>query len=71
MKRKLSISELTTRHWTFEEDVRHYAALGFDGIGVWMDKLVDYGLERGIEILHLDGCGDHGDCEERHGGSSL
>jgi len=51
MKRKLSISEFTTKDWKFEEDVRHYAALGFDGIGVWMDKLVACGLERGIEIL--------------------
>ncbi|GAG14961.1 unnamed protein product, partial [marine sediment metagenome] len=51
MKRKLSISEFTTKDWKFEEDVRYYAALGFDGIGVWMDKLVACGLERGIEIL--------------------
>jgi sugar phosphate isomerase/epimerase len=56
-KRKLSVSEVTTKDWTFEEDVRHYAALGFDGIGVWFDvdglspKLAACGLERGIEIL--------------------
>ena len=51
MTRRLSVSEITTRDWTLEEDVRHYAALGFDGIGVWMDKLMACGLERGIELL--------------------
>lgn len=51
MKSKLAMSEITTKNWTFEEDVRHYAALGFDAISVWRDKLAACGLERGIEIL--------------------
>jgi sugar phosphate isomerase/epimerase len=36
---KFSISEVTTRDWSFVEDVHHYAALGIQGIGVWRDKL--------------------------------
>jgi sugar phosphate isomerase/epimerase len=36
---KFSISEVTTHDWSFIEDVRHYAAAGIDGIGVWRDKV--------------------------------
>ena len=36
---KLSLSEISTVDATFEEDVRAYAAAGFDGIGIWELKL--------------------------------
>src|SRR5512135_2001343 len=36
---KFSISEVTTHDWSFMEDVKHYAAAGVQGIGVWRDKL--------------------------------
>ena len=42
---KLSVSEITTKNWTFEQDVRGYAAAGLDGIGLWRDKLDRYGEE--------------------------
>ncbi len=45
------MNELTTYRWTFDEDIRRYIAAGFDGIGVWRDKLSDFGEERGIELL--------------------
>ena len=48
---RLSINELTTFRWTFEEDVHNYKAAGIDGIGVWRQKLSDYGEEKGIELL--------------------
>jgi len=48
---KLSVSEITTKNWTFEQDVRGYAAAGLDGMGLWRDKLDRYGEERGIELL--------------------
>lgn len=48
---KLSISEVTTRDWTFDEDVSNYAAAGIEGIGVWRDKLDTYGTEEGIDLL--------------------
>ena len=51
MTRKLSVSQITTRDWSLEEDVRRYASLGFDGIGVRMEKLDACGVERAIEIL--------------------
>jgi sugar phosphate isomerase/epimerase len=48
---KFSVSEVTTRDWTFEEDVINYAAAGIEGIGIWRDKLDIYGTERGIKLL--------------------
>ena len=47
----LSINQLTTFRWTFDEDV-HYAGLaGFNSIGVWRRKLADFGEDRAIELL--------------------
>lgn len=48
---KLSVSQVTTRDWTFEEDVANYAAAGLEGIGIWRDKLDMYGTEHGIQLL--------------------
>ena len=48
---KLSISEVTTHDWTFEEDVRNYVAAGIEGIGVWRDKIDAYGTEPGVQLL--------------------
>jgi sugar phosphate isomerase/epimerase len=48
---RLSISEVTTRNWSFAEDVRNYAASGIEAIGVWRDKLDQYGTEDGIQLL--------------------
>jgi len=48
---RLSINELTTFRWTFEEDVSSYAAAGIASIGVWRQKLSDFGEERGIDLL--------------------
>ncbi len=52
---RLSINELTTFRWTFEEDVRNYCAAGIEAIGVWRQKLSDYGEEQGIELLMESG----------------
>jgi sugar phosphate isomerase/epimerase len=48
---RLSMSELTTFRWTFEEDVQRFAEAGFQGIGVWRPKLIECGEERGIDLL--------------------
>jgi len=52
---RLSINELTTYRWSFEEDVTHYAQAGIAAIGVWRQKLSDYGEEKGIELLSESG----------------
>lgn len=48
---RLSINELTTFRWTFEDDVSHYADAGVHAIGVWRPKLADFGEEKGVELL--------------------
>jgi len=48
---KLSVSEITTKDWTFEQDVRGYVAADLDGMGLWRDKLDRFGEERGIELV--------------------
>jgi sugar phosphate isomerase/epimerase len=52
---RLSMNEMTTYRWSFEEDVRNYAAAGFRAIGVWRQKLSDFGEERGLALLHDSG----------------
>lgn len=53
--RRFSINEMTTYRWSFEQDVAHYVAAGVPGIGVWRQKLSDYGEEKGIELLAESG----------------
>ncbi|MEQ8789072.1 MAG: sugar phosphate isomerase/epimerase family protein [Pirellulaceae bacterium] len=48
---RLAVNEMTTYRWTFEEDVEHYVKAGVRGIGVWRQKLSDFGEERGIELI--------------------
>lgn len=52
---RLSISELTTLRWTLEEDLERFAELGIRAIGVWRQKLLDVGEERGIELIAESG----------------
>jgi sugar phosphate isomerase/epimerase len=40
-KPKFSVSEITTFHQTYEEDLASYAAAGAEGIGIWEFKLAD------------------------------
>ncbi|NMC20973.1 MAG: sugar phosphate isomerase/epimerase [Thermogutta sp.] len=47
----LSVCETTTFRWSFEEDVDRYRRLGIAGIGVWRQKLSDFGEEKGAELL--------------------
>lgn len=52
---RLSMNEMTTYRWSFEEDVAHYQAVGIRAMGVWRQKLSDYGEEKGIELLDESG----------------
>ncbi len=51
MTAKFSVNELTTFRWTFEEDVERYTAAGIFAMGVWRQKISDFGEERGAELL--------------------
>jgi sugar phosphate isomerase/epimerase len=48
---RLSINEVTTFRWTFEEDVAALVAAGIKSMGVWRQKLADYGEDKGVELL--------------------
>jgi sugar phosphate isomerase/epimerase len=48
---RLAVSEITTFRWSFEEDLLHYEAAGLNAVGIWRQKLTDYGAERGVELL--------------------
>jgi sugar phosphate isomerase/epimerase len=48
---RLSMNEMTTYRWSFDQDVLEYRAAGIPAIGVWRRKLADYGEEKGIELL--------------------
>jgi sugar phosphate isomerase/epimerase len=52
---RLSMNEMTTFRWSFDEDVANYAAAGIEAMGVWRRKLSDFGEERGIELLAQQG----------------
>ena len=52
---RLSMNEMTTYRWSFEQDVQQYCAAGIPAIGVWRRKLSDFGEQRGIELLKESG----------------
>jgi len=47
----LSINEVTTYRWSFEEDVANCQRAGISAIGVWRQKLSDFGEDKGVELL--------------------
>jgi len=48
---RLSINEVTTYRWSFEEDVLNYRAANINAIGVWRQKLTDFGEDKGADLL--------------------
>lgn len=52
---RLSINQLTTYRWTFEEDLHYAKRTGYDAVGLWRRKLSDFGEERALELLEESG----------------
>ncbi len=50
--KRLSMNEITTYRWSFLEDVIGYKSMGINTMGVWLPKLLEFGEERGIELIH-------------------
>ena len=48
---RLSASQLTTYRSTFDEDVFRCTACGIGALGVWRQKVEDFGLEKSRELL--------------------
>ena len=57
LSHRLSMNEVTTYRWSFEEDVWHYVEAGYGAIGVWRQKIADFGEERGVDLLMESGLG--------------
>ena len=51
----LSINEMTTFRWSLDEDLAQYRAAGIEAIGIWRQKLCDFGEEKGIELIARSG----------------
>ena len=49
------MNETTTFRWSFEEDVKQYAAAGIPAIGVWRQKLSDCGVAKARDLLDQSG----------------
>ena len=45
------MNEVTTYRWSFEEDIMRYVEHGYQAIGVWRQKLSDFGEENGVDLL--------------------
>lgn len=52
---QMAMNEMTTFRWSFEQDVRQYLAAGVPAIGVWRQKVSDYGEEKAVELLQESG----------------
>ena len=52
---RLSMNEVSTYRWSFEQDVLQFANAGYQAIGIWRQKLSDYGEERGVDLLAESG----------------
>lgn len=48
---ELSMNEVTTFRWSFEEDVRRYCQAGYRSIGVWRQKLLDVDVDDAADLL--------------------
>jgi sugar phosphate isomerase/epimerase len=52
---QLAMNEMTTFRWSFEQDVQQYVAAGVPAIGVWRQKVSDFGEEKAVELLQESG----------------
>jgi sugar phosphate isomerase/epimerase len=48
---QLSMNEITTFRWSLDEDLRNYQSTGYQAIGLWLQKLCDYGEDAAIDLL--------------------
>jgi sugar phosphate isomerase/epimerase len=48
---ELSMNEVTTFRWSFEEDIENYCRTGYRSIGVWRHKLSDLDEEQAVDML--------------------
>jgi sugar phosphate isomerase/epimerase len=52
---RLSINEMTTYRWSFEEDLAELQSASIPAIGVWRQKVTDLGEDRAVALLAESG----------------
>ena len=52
---RLSVSQITTNNWSFEDAVLNYSSFGIKNIGVWVDKIEDFKSSEVKNILDEQG----------------
>ena len=50
-QRRVSVSQLSTLRWSFDEDVLRFANYGFGSLGIWRRKIEDFGEPEAIDLL--------------------
>jgi len=50
-RERLSVLEVSTMRWSFEDDAIRYRDHGYQAIGVWRAKLSDFGESKGRDLL--------------------
>jgi sugar phosphate isomerase/epimerase len=48
---ELSMNEVTTLRWSFEEDIENYCQAGYRSIGLWRQKLGDIQEDEAVDLL--------------------
>lgn len=51
-QRRISVSQLSTLRWSFDEDVLRFANYGFGSLGIWRRKIEDFGEAEAIDLLY-------------------
>ena len=49
--KRSAISEISTKNWTFQDDLVNYAEYGFGGIGVWRDKIEGMSVNEVVSLV--------------------
>jgi len=50
--RQISACQFSSRSWSLEEDLLGYRNFGFESIGLWRQKIEDYGVDEAIDLIH-------------------
>ena len=48
---RLSVSQFSSYRWSFFQDVLKFSKMGFNSIGVWRQKVDDFGFEAAADLL--------------------
>lgn len=50
--RQVSACQFSSRSWSLEEDLLGYRNFGFESIGLWRQKVEDFGVTEAVDLIH-------------------